>query len=114
MKPIAAGTIITIFVGSSLFAENWAPLKGAEIAEVLTDQTYQYEGAVQSFYASGQTLYTADRESWGRWRIEADQYCSVWPPASGWVCDDVAKDLDGDRIKFVGSSGFETIGWPAL
>ncbi len=92
-------------------AEEWAPLDTAGITAALTERTYAYEGATQTFYASGRTFYEAGRPSWGYWRAEGDQYCSQWPPGDLWTCYDMT--ASGDRIRFVAADGSFTEGWPA-
>lgn len=92
-------------------AETWVAMTGSQIEAALNDQTLDYKDAWQTFNASGTTLYNAGRDSWGAWRVQGDQYCSEWPPNAGWVCYDMARDLDNDRVKFIGQHGDETIGW---
>jgi len=94
-----------------VWAETWDPMTGPEIEAALDDQTLDYKAAWQTFNASGTTLYNAGRDSWGSWRVQGDQYCSEWPPNAGWECYDMARDLDNDRVKFIGEGGDETIGW---
>jgi hypothetical protein len=68
----------------------------------LNDRTLDYpaSGARQTFQASGRTLYIhGGHESWGRWRVEADAYCSSWPPSSLWACYDMGRFED--RLRFV-------------
>ena len=53
----------------------------------------------QYFSPSGATRYREGDgpETVGIWRInEHGQYCSVWPPASRWVCYSVR--VDGNEI----------------
>lgn len=108
MLRIAA--IIT-FTASMGHAENWVPMVGAQIEAALNDQTLDYKAAWQVFHASGRTLYNAGHDSWGSWRVEGDKYCSEWPPNAGWDCYDMERDLDADRVRFLGARGDITIGW---
>lgn len=80
----------------------WQAMTGAQITEALTDRTLHYDSAWQEFRASGRTLYNAGRDSWGYWRVEGDQYCSMWPPSDLWACYGMAHR--GDRLRFIGSS----------
>jgi len=89
---------------------DWVPLSGDQIEEVLRDRGLSYEDATQYFYASGRTLYTSGRDSWGYWRVDADRYCSQWPPADGWACYRMARRSDNGALKFIGDSGAETVG----
>ena len=86
----------------------WLPMSGAEITAALTERTLRYSTSTQVFYASGRTLYDAGRPSWGYWRVEADQYCSQWPPSDLWAC--YKMDRRGDTVRFVGDSGDITEG----
>lgn len=79
----------------------WRPMRGADITEALTGRALQYDSAWQDFRASGRTLYNAGRDSWGYWRVEGDQYCSMWPPSDLWACYDMERA--GDRLRFIGS-----------
>ncbi|MGR3502882.1 hypothetical protein [Pseudaestuariivita sp.] len=84
-------------------AEDWQPLDGPAIRDALTERTLRFPTATQTFYASGRTLYDAGRPSWGYWRIEADRYCSQWPPRGEWAC--YAVEAAGDAVRFVAPDG---------
>ncbi|MEM1237705.1 MAG: hypothetical protein AAGI10_12085 [Pseudomonadota bacterium] len=97
------------FLPAMAAAQDFQPLTGAEIEAALDDVTLTYEGGeVQTFYASGRTLYDNGRPSWGYWAVRGDQYCSQWPPADGWDCYDM--DAGGDVLRFIGETGFITAG----
>ncbi|MEJ8560895.1 hypothetical protein QTO30_06445 [Yoonia sp. GPGPB17] len=100
--------MVLLLLPGSVFADDWKSMDGAEIAEVLTDQTVIYENATQRFYASGRTLYSAGQDSWGYWVVRDDQYCSQWPPGDQWDCYDIAK-MEG-MIRFIGIDGSVTDG----
>lgn len=88
-------------------AEGWERLDGGALRAALEGRTLVYaDGTVQDFGADGQTLYGA--ESRGRWRVEGDRYCSVWPPSDRWACYDVERD--GVRLRFLSEEGAETVG----
>ncbi len=77
--------------------EAWQALTGPEIAAALTARVLQYEdGVQQDFRADGRTLY--GEGDWGAWRVQGDQYCSLWPPSDRWACYDVA--LRGREVRF--------------
>ncbi len=103
-----AGLISVSGALSAQIEENWRALSGAEISAVLTGITLDYETAWQDFRASGKTLYNAGENSWGNWRVEADQYCSQWPPRDLWDCYDLA--ISGDTIRFTGAFEDESFG----
>ena len=90
-------------------AQEFTPLTGAQIDAALADVTLTYEGGeVQTFYASGRTLYDNGRPSWGYWAVRGDQYCSQWPPADGWDCYDM--DSAGAVLRFISETGHVTAG----
>ena len=104
---IAAGLLM---VAGPVWAADWQDLTGPEIATALGARVLQYkDGAMQNFFADGRSLYEAGAgESWGRWRVTGDQYCSVWPPSETWVCYDVQRL--GLEIRFTGHSGDPVVG----
>lgn len=83
------------------------PMSGKEIETALTDRTAIYEDGVskQYFASSGATPYwDGKRLTKGSWRVSGDRYCSVWPPANGWSCYDMARTDDGGVV-WIGSGG---------
>lgn len=104
MRHLIYAAAMLMLLSASVQAEEaaWHPMTGVEIAGALTDRVLQYDNAWQDFRASGKTLYNAGRDSWGYWRVEGDQYCSLWPPQDLWACYDMERT--GDRLRFVGSS----------
>jgi hypothetical protein len=83
-------------------------LSGALITTKLKDQilTAESDGhkIEQIFQASGLTIYIVDgQQSIGQWRVQGDQYCSVWPPSEHWVCYDVV--AKANEITFISSRG---------
>lgn len=105
-------SLITAFVLLAS-AANAEPVKlsGAEIRAALSGKTVlgNQNGREwrQVFFKGGSTDYTQSggAPSQGRWRVEGDQYCSVWPPSDVWACYDMA--MDGDDILFIESGGTE-------
>lgn len=105
MKKLVVLTLLMgTWTGGAL--ADWQKMSGPQIDAALTNRTLQYERAWQRFYGSGRTLYNAGRDSWGYWRIENDQYCSMWPPQELWACYDMERA--GERLRFVGASGEKT------
>jgi hypothetical protein len=80
-------------------------MTGAEITIALSDKELVADGEItQLFQATGLTMYSErGSHSQGKWKVENDKYCSVWPPSEFWACYDVVKE--GDIITFVSSSG---------
>ena len=102
MRMVAA--ILWLCSASTVHAgEEWQPLSGAEIGAALTDRALQYETARQEFRASGRTLYNAGADSWGYWRVQGDQYYSMWPPSDLWACYDMARSKAA--LRFIGQAG---------
>lgn len=93
--------LVLVLTAPPVWADQvWTPLTSDQIRTVLTDRKLQYENAWQEFRSSGRTLYNAGQDSWGYWRVEDDQYCSMWPPSDLWAC--YAMEQSGDRLRFVG------------
>jgi hypothetical protein len=107
---IAIFTVLIVLVSlPTLAAEQ--KLEGASTQDILSDITLasSESGRVveQIFQKSVVTLYVVDgQQSQGFWRVEADKYCSQWPPSEHWDCYDVFGE-DGD-VTFVSSSGTRT------
>jgi hypothetical protein len=101
----------SLALASMAQAQDWQPLDGKAIKTALTARLLAYEdGTTQQFDADGSTIYTADKPSNGQWRVEGDQYCSVWPPSDRWSCYDIARSVDGLGIRFTGGDGSESTG----
>lgn len=112
MRRFALITALLLPVLTSLSANAegvWKTMPGEEILIALTDKKLRYKSASQEFRASGKTLYNQDgRISWGEWRVEKDQYCSVWPPQGLWVCYHM--DRSGEKVRFLGEGDDITVG----
>jgi hypothetical protein len=87
-------------------AEGWERLDGPAITAALAARVLGYpDGTLQDFFADGRTLYG---ESFGRWEVRDDRFCSLWPPSDRWTCFDVDRQrLD---IRFTADDGTVTIG----
>lgn len=101
---------LALLLSGPALAEDWRALSSEEIRHALAARVLQYEdGASQDFFADGRTLYRAGAgESWGKWWVEADRYCSTWPPSEAPSCFGVA--AQGLDIRFIGASGDVTVG----
>lgn len=102
--------ILAVIFPGFVMASEWVPLLGAEIAATLQDRSVVYDAARQVFHASGRTSYDTGQVSWGHWDVRGDQYCSNWPPAAGWACYHMDMDTKAGAVRFVGESGFATVG----
>jgi len=102
-----ATAILLLAAAVPALAGEERPLAGSEISALLTGQTVIGEGTRQEFRASGHTLYSDGRDSWGYWRVEGDRYCSQWPPQEGWTCYAMRSWEDGGRVwvVWIGESG---------
>ena len=95
-------------VSSHATADDWQRLTGAEIRTALTARVLAWPGGQrQNFLADGRTLYEGDRAQRGRWRIEGDRYCPVWPPSDRWDCYLVERHVRGLDLRFL--SGGEAV-----
>jgi hypothetical protein len=88
-------------------AEGWQDLTGTQITEALAARVVEYDdGGTQNFFADGRTLFEVDAgESWGKWRVEGDLYCSVWPPNELWECYSVSRETAGLGLRFTAKDG---------
>ncbi len=100
-------TASIILLTGPVAASEWQKLDGDTILKALNTRTLHYEKAqtTQTFFADGRTLYENKNSSWGRWLVNSDQYCSVWPPSSAWVCYDLERHKMGLMLRFIGESG---------
>jgi len=105
---IKTGVVVVALATCAVPAQAWERLDDDGIRVALTGARLAYDTAWQEFRASGRTLYNAGHDSWGYWTARGDKYCSQWPPADGWDCYDVERD--GDRLRFIGSTGHITEG----
>lgn len=106
--------VIGLCLATPAAAEEWHALDGPGIAAALAARVLRYkDGTTQNFFADGRTLFetaSGDGESWGRWQVRADQYCSVWPPSDSWACYAVAAEARGHDLRFIAASGSVTTG----
>jgi hypothetical protein len=108
---LLGGNTVAVLSLCSVPALADAKMNGLEITAFLSDvklSARDAEGRLseQVFRKSGATFtvdLTTHQQSQGSWKVEGDQYCSVWPPSSYWTCYDVHRVNDG--VDFVSSSG---------
>ncbi len=82
-------------------------LSGAEMQAILYDKILYGKDVEQIFQKSGVTFYLAGgNQSQGNWKIEAEKYCSQWPPNEAWACYDIVQD--GNKITFISKDGNRT------
>ena len=99
--------LMAVWPGMAL-AEDWVRLTGPQITEALTARVLSYaDGTTQEFKAGGQTMAGSGE---GRWRVEGDRYCSVWPPSESWACYDVDRAARGLDVRFTDDAGSVTVG----
>ncbi len=101
-----------IFLNGAVLAEGiWQPLKGDAATISLSGHILGYpNGATQSFSSSGDTAYDSGHLQPGRWRIDDDKYCSVWPPSDQWACYRLEQSQDGKAVRFIAEDGNSTEG----
>lgn len=102
--------LLALLLASPACAEDWHALDGAAITAALQARVLRYEdGTTQNFFQDGRTLYEAGSgESWGKWWVEGDRYCSSWPPSDHPACYGV--EAQGLDIRFTGAGGDVTVG----
>jgi hypothetical protein len=89
-------------------AADWQPLDGAGIRAALAARVLGYpDGGHQNFFADGRTLRESagGRPSWGRWTVEGDRYCALWPPSDRWTCYRVERHARGLDLRFTPVEG---------
>jgi hypothetical protein len=102
---VALGAFL-VFAPDLAAAEGWQRLDGEGIKAALAARVLGYpDGTLQDFFADGRTLYG---ESWGRWTVRGDRYCSQWPPSDRWTCH--AVEQSGLDILFTDDAGVATTG----
>ena len=107
---IVLGVVLALAPCMAL-AEDWQKLDGPAITLALSARVLGYaDGKTQSFAADGVTIYTADSDQSGHWRVEGDRYCSVWPPSDRWTCYGIEAEAGGLDIRFVAGDGSATVG----
>jgi hypothetical protein len=91
-------------------AEDWRRLDDAGISAALSARVLQYEdGSTQNFFPDGRTLFAAGAgESWGKWWVDGEQYCSTWPPSDVAACYGV--DAQGLDVRFTSKGGDVSVG----
>jgi hypothetical protein len=116
---IAALVMMVAGLPAAALAQEERLLNGAEILESLADHKVIGEKFEQSFgnpsgHESASTSYwEGNNGSFGRWRVEGNEYCSQWPPAEFWVCYKVAITNHGDgqkQITWIASDGTRYVG----
>jgi hypothetical protein len=100
MKKILLASLLLI--SSAHAAET--KLTGAEMQAILYDKILYGKDVEQIFQKSGVTFYlSGGNQSQGNWKIEAEKYCSQWPPNEAWACYDMSRD--GNKIAFISKDG---------
>ena len=86
-------------------AEGWRPLDDTAIAAALAARVLQFaDGSTQNFFQDGRTLREgADGPRWGRWWVERDRVCLVWPPSADADCQTV--ELLRIDLRFTAADG---------
>lgn len=102
--------VLILTLASPALAEDWRVLSTDEIQTALSARVLQYaDGATQNFFGDGRTLYEVSTgESWGKWWVEDERYCSIWPPSATPTCYEV--EALGLEVRFISSGGVVTSG----
>ncbi len=103
--------IFLTLTGAAIAEDGWTPLAGDAALRALSGHRLAYPaGATQSFAPSGDTAYDSGHLQAGRWRIDGDAYCSVWPPSDLWACYGLEISADGTALRFIAADGSVTVG----
>lgn len=102
--------LLALILTTPALAEGWKRLDDAGITAALSARVLRYEdGSSQNFFTDGRTLYEAGGgESWGKWWVEAGQYCSTWPPSDVPACYGV--EAQGLDVRFTSAGGDVSVG----
>lgn len=102
--------LICLTLATPALAQDWTALDGPAITKALSARVLGYEdGSTQNFFQDGRTLYQAGGgESWGKWWVESDQYCSTWPPSDVPAC--YAVEAQGLEVRFTSKGGDVSVG----
>ena len=105
-----AMTIVVLFALWPVLgqAEEWRALEGGAIKEALEGRSLNYGDASQNFEVGGLTVYFADEPGTGQWRVDGNQFCSLWPPSDSWTCYDV--EAKEGAVRFTDAGGDVTQG----
>src|SRR4051812_6383277 len=99
--------LLALVAAGSARADETA-LDHSAILETLTGAIVEGSSWKQSFEKGGATVYVADgKQSTGRWDVQGDQYCSMWPPSDAWSCYAVTSTVVGDAttITWISADG---------
>lgn len=89
-------------------AEEWRALDGGAIKAALEGREVNFGAARQNFEAGGLTVMFADAPSTGQWRVDQNQYCILWEPATTWDCFGVEAKVGA--VRFTAADGVVTQG----
>jgi len=107
MKFIAL--IIMVFSCVPAMAQE-KELSGEELTKLLPKIIATGKNSRQTFTKTGATTYWDNsRETFGRWRVQNNHYCSQWPPSDAWACYRVLTDSSQKSLVWVGMSGTRTV-----
>lgn len=113
MREVIGGllALLVLSLGAATADEAWKVLAGAEATKALSGHILAYaNGATQTFSPSGDTGYDSGHLQPGKWRIDGDKYCSVWPPSDQWACYKLEASADGKSLRFTAGDGSTTEG----
>lgn len=97
--------LLTFFLALPAAAEEWQALDAAGISAALSARVLRFDdGSTQDFFADGRSLReAADGARWGRWWVDADRVCLLWPPSAVPDCRTVeARRID---LRFTAPDG---------
>ena len=111
---LLAVIILACYCVPAMAAEK--ELSGEEITDLLPTIIATGKNSRQTFTKIGATTYWDNgrkilgaRETFGRWRVQNNLYCSQWPPSDAWACYRVVTDSSKKSLVWIGMSGNRTM-----
>lgn len=89
------------------FSQEENRLNGKEILALLSDSWVKGDDFEQSFgipdgpVSASTTYWQGGNPSYGRWRVEKDQYCSQWQQNGPWGCYDVSSFQSNEETHII-------------
>ena len=99
-------TLFTLLLGINAALAAEETLSGDAIQSLLPTIRALGKNTAQTFDEGGNTDYfSGGNLSKGRWSVQGDKYCSVWPPVTTWRCYGVAINREAGKIFWISDNG---------
>jgi hypothetical protein len=98
---LVAGQVL-VLATAPLASAAETTLDHKAILQTLTGAVVEGANWKQSFDRGGATTYEAEgKRQTGRWDVQGDQYCSMWPPSDRWSCYAVTEEVGADATTII-------------